>query len=50
VVAEGVETWEELSLLRRLGCDRVQGFLISEAVTARVFEQQLQEDGPSAGG
>ncbi|AVK03883.1 MULTISPECIES: EAL domain-containing response regulator [Pseudomonas aeruginosa group] len=47
VVAEGVETCEELNLLRRLGCDRAQGFLISEAVPAHVFEQQLREDGPS---
>ncbi|MED5608313.1 EAL domain-containing response regulator [Pseudomonas sp. JH-2] len=47
VVAEGVETCDELNLLRRLGCDRVQGFLISEAVTAQVFERQLQEDGPA---
>ncbi|WP_423357122.1 EAL domain-containing response regulator [Pseudomonas citronellolis] len=46
VVAEGVETWEELSLLRRLGCDRVQGFLISRAVSAQAFLEQLQGDGP----
>lgn len=47
VVAEGVETCEELNLLRRLGCDRAQGFLISKAVSAREFERQLREDGPS---
>lgn len=47
VVAEGVETCEELNLLRRLGCDRAQGFLISEAVPAHAFERQLREDGPS---
>ncbi|MCW2992032.1 MAG: domain S-box/diguanylate cyclase protein, partial [Solirubrobacterales bacterium] len=29
VVAEGVETPEQLSALRRTGCDRVQGFLLS---------------------
>jgi len=46
VVAEGVETSEELSLLRRMGCDRAQGFLISEAVTPQAFLQQLREDGP----
>lgn len=30
VVAEGVETGEQLQRLRRLGVDRVQGFLLSE--------------------
>ncbi|WP_275627492.1 EAL domain-containing response regulator [Pseudomonas sp. 273] len=47
VVAEGVETTAELSLLRRLECDRVQGFLISEAVCAQAFDQLLREDGPA---
>lgn len=32
VVAEGVETPEQLSLLRMLDCDEVQGFLFSPAV------------------
>jgi len=34
VVAEGVETEEQLSSLRELGCDYIQGFLISKAVDA----------------
>ncbi|MNF03893.1 Phytochrome-like protein cph2 [compost metagenome] len=29
VVAEGVETPEQLDLLRGFGCDQVQGYLIS---------------------
>jgi EAL domain-containing protein (putative c-di-GMP-specific phosphodiesterase class I) len=29
VVAEGVETPEQLELLRGFGCDQVQGYLIS---------------------
>ncbi|TBV08689.1 putative bifunctional diguanylate cyclase/phosphodiesterase [Phytopseudomonas dryadis] len=32
VVAEGVETAEQLQLLRRFGCDQVQGYLISRAL------------------
>lgn len=47
VVAEGVESTAELSLLRRLACDQVQGFLISEAVCTEVFERLLYEDGPA---
>jgi predicted signal transduction protein with EAL and GGDEF domain len=34
VVAEGVETAAVWELLRRLGCDRVQGFLFSRAIPA----------------
>ena len=34
VVAEGVETEEQLRILRALQCDRVQGFLFSEAIPA----------------
>ncbi|MOA70643.1 Oxygen sensor protein DosP [compost metagenome] len=29
MVAEGVETPEQMALLRSYGCDQVQGFLIS---------------------
>ncbi|MGH8352970.1 MAG: putative bifunctional diguanylate cyclase/phosphodiesterase [Pseudomonas sp.] len=32
VVAEGVETAEQLGLLRQFGCDQVQGYLISKPV------------------
>ncbi|NQD91352.1 bifunctional diguanylate cyclase/phosphodiesterase [Pseudomonas sp. CrR25] len=32
VVAEGVESAEQLTLLRQFGCDQVQGFLISKAI------------------
>lgn len=32
VVAEGVETVEQLATLRSMGCDRIQGFLISPAL------------------
>lgn len=47
VVAEGVESTEELSLLRQLQCDRVQGFLISRAVCVQSFGRLLREDGPA---
>ena len=32
VVAEGVETREQLEQLRRMGCDQIQGYLISPPV------------------
>lgn len=34
VVAEGVETREQLNYLKRLGCDYVQGFLVSRPLPA----------------
>ena len=38
VVAEGIENEEQSRLLRLLGCDEMQGFLVSKAVPAAVFE------------
>ncbi len=34
VVAEGVETREQLALLSAMGCDEIQGFLVAPAVPA----------------
>ncbi|WP_342623734.1 putative bifunctional diguanylate cyclase/phosphodiesterase [Pseudomonas alkylphenolica] len=41
VVAEGVETPEQLALLREQGCDEVQGYLISKPVDASAFSALL---------
>ena len=41
VVAEGVETEPQLSLLRRHDCDEMQGYLFSPPVDASVFETLL---------
>jgi EAL domain-containing protein (putative c-di-GMP-specific phosphodiesterase class I) len=43
VVAEGVETAQELALLRDFGCDSVQGYLFSKPVTAQEFASQLKQ-------
>nr|WP_314486452.1 EAL domain-containing protein [uncultured Pseudomonas sp.] len=44
VVAEGVETQEELAFLRGIECDQAQGFLICGAVSSSDFETLLLED------
>jgi diguanylate cyclase (GGDEF)-like protein len=42
IVAEGVETLEQLQFLRATGCDLIQGFLMSRAVQAGAFAQLLR--------
>ncbi len=47
VVAEGVETREAWNLLRRLGCDLVQGYLISKPLSAAdtiLFLERAEQD------
>ncbi|HMA10525.1 MAG TPA: EAL domain-containing protein [Steroidobacteraceae bacterium] len=41
VVAEGVETGAQLQLLRGLGCDEVQGYLLGPPMTPRELESRL---------
>jgi diguanylate cyclase (GGDEF)-like protein len=43
VVAEGVETADQLAALRAMGCDQYQGFYFSRAVPAGEFEKLLRE-------
>jgi diguanylate cyclase (GGDEF)-like protein len=45
VVAEGVETHDQLEFLRSLGCDQYQGFHFSTPVSADAFEQMLRKQG-----
>jgi EAL domain-containing protein (putative c-di-GMP-specific phosphodiesterase class I) len=42
VVAEGVETEEQLAELRRLGCHRGQGYLLAPPMDARAVTRMLQ--------
>ncbi|MDR4503394.1 MAG: EAL domain-containing protein [Candidatus Scalindua sp.] len=44
IVAEGVETQEQLNFLKQQDCDEIQGFLFSEPVTADEFEKLLEQD------
>jgi EAL domain-containing protein (putative c-di-GMP-specific phosphodiesterase class I) len=43
VVAEGIETQEQLEYLFARGCDEMQGFLFSRPLEASAFERVLQE-------
>jgi EAL domain-containing protein (putative c-di-GMP-specific phosphodiesterase class I) len=45
VIAEGIETDEQASRLRQLGCDQGQGFLFSKAVDAPSAEKFLLAQG-----
>ena len=44
VVAEGIEHEEEMQMLKDFGCDQVQGFLISKALTASDMETWISDN------
>ncbi|MGI9451141.1 MAG: EAL domain-containing protein, partial [Geminicoccaceae bacterium] len=48
ITAEGVETSEQLDRLRALGCDEVQGDLISPPLPAEAFSSLFLEQGSNA--
>jgi len=41
VVAEGVETENQLRLLKNAGCDLVQGYYFSPPLNAKDFEEKI---------
>ncbi|MDH3509870.1 MAG: EAL domain-containing protein [Gammaproteobacteria bacterium] len=44
VIAEGVETREQLQYLEEHGCDQVQGYLISKPLSAEDLEERFLKD------
>ena len=44
VIAEGVETAEQLAVLRKIKCDEIQGYYFSRPVPAEELERLLRED------
>ncbi len=45
IVAEGVETRQQFEILRGIGCDRFQGYLLGEAAPAAAIERLLKAAG-----
>jgi diguanylate cyclase (GGDEF)-like protein len=46
VVAEGVETMQELTFANENNCDEIQGYFFSEPITSEEFTQLLQTKNP----
>ncbi|MCX7714362.1 MAG: EAL domain-containing protein [Clostridia bacterium] len=40
-VSEGVEEWEQVDFLRKIGCDMVQGYVYSKPIPIDVFEEKF---------
>jgi EAL domain-containing protein (putative c-di-GMP-specific phosphodiesterase class I) len=49
LVAEGVETPEQLQFLRAAGCDLIQGFLMSRAIPAAAFAELIRGGAAAVG-
>ena len=46
MVAEGIETKEQMAFFRKHGCDELQGFLISRPIPESEFRRLFANAGP----
>ena len=44
VIAEGVETETQIQLLKKMGCELVQGYYFSRPLPASAFEKSIIND------
>ena len=42
VVAEGVETWDQIDYLKTVQCDVVQGYLFDRPMPKEQFEEKIK--------
>ena len=42
VIAEGVETQEQIAFLKKYACDQIQGFILSKPLNIKKFEELLE--------
>ncbi len=43
VVAEGIETYSQLALVKKMGCNEFQGYICSKPVQNELFEKFLED-------
>jgi EAL domain-containing protein (putative c-di-GMP-specific phosphodiesterase class I) len=48
VIAEGVETPTQLAFLKALGCDEIQGYLVSKPLPPEDFRRFVADFDPKA--
>jgi diguanylate cyclase (GGDEF)-like protein len=48
VISEGVETYEQLQILRSMGCEYVQGYLFSKPLTSMAIEELIEQQRTAA--
>lgn len=41
-VSEGIETWNQVNFLKEIGCDIIQGYVYSEPISKKRFEQLVE--------